>query len=89
MNKFDELLKKRLTESEGRVMAEIGKYMEDEIHPILESHTKLLESHTKALNQIQATLEHHSDNTVKLDKRVTKIEDRLGIVPPPELTITR
>lgn len=107
LNQIDELLKRRLAESEqrlkeematsdNRVMAETGKFIEDEILTVLDSHTKILNSHTATLNshttalkQILTNDEHHKDDIIKLDKRVHKLEDQAGIVPPSELTVIR
>lgn len=89
LNQIDELLKKRLADSEGRVMVEVSKFIEDEILPVLESHTQTLESQTQTLNQIAVNTETIKENNLKLDKRLSYVEDKQGIVPPPELTIAR
>lgn len=46
--------------------------------------------HTAVLKRIETKVEGNSDDIKeKVDKRLTKVENRLGIVPPPELTIVR
>ena len=55
----------------------------------LEGVKETLESHTATLKRIEARLDNNSDEIVRVDKRVTSVEDKLGIVPPPELTVFR
>lgn len=43
--------------------------------------------HTAAFKKIITILDNASDNIKKLNKRTSTIEDKLGIIPPPELTI--
>lgn len=87
LNQIDELLKRRLGESENKVMAEVGKFIEDEILTVLDSHTTTLNSHTTALKQIITNTENNKDNVGKLNKRVINLENQAGIVPLPELTM--
>lgn len=44
--------------------------------------------HTKVLKGIKEQVEHNNENTKKMDRRLTEAENHLGIVPPPELSIT-
>ena len=45
------------------------------------------ELHSKVLKRIEINTENNSDDVHKLNKRVVVLENRNGIVPPPELTI--
>ncbi|MBI2196846.1 hypothetical protein HYU45_04550 [Candidatus Daviesbacteria bacterium] len=45
--------------------------------------------HTATLKRIEMKAEGNFDDIGKEDKRLTKVEDRLGIVPSPELTVVR
>lgn len=68
---------------------------------ILNDHTKKLDvlwdqtaQLTVDMNEVKETLKSQkvsvseiSDNMAKVDKRLTKVEDHLGIVPPVELTV--
>lgn len=47
------------------------------------------ELHTATLKRIETKVEGNNDDIRKVNKRLIKAEDRLGIVPPPELTIVR
>lgn len=89
LNQIRDVVKEEVVASEKRVMTEVGNFIEDKVLTVLEAHTKLLDSNSKALKQIISNTENISDDTVKLDKRVTKVEGHLGITPPPELTIVR
>ncbi len=51
--------------------------------------TENLEEVKDAVKSQAAPLNETNDNIRKLDKRVTTTEAHLGIVPPPELTVTR
>lgn len=53
----------------------------------IEEVKETLGSHTKILKNIEVKFERNSDDTVKLNKRLTKVEQNLGIAPPPELTL--
>ncbi len=53
----------------------------------LEEVKETLELHTAFLKRIEPKVENNSDDIIKLDKRLTEIENREGIVPPPEFTI--
>src|SRR3989338_6027842 len=46
------------------------------------------DSHTATLKRIEVKNEKKSEDIEKIDKRLTGTEDHLGIIPPPELTIT-
>lgn len=48
-----------------------------------------LDSHTTTLKRIETKVEGNYDDIRKLDKRLIKVENRSGIMPPPELTINR
>lgn len=54
---------------------------------VLASHTEMLASHTSALKIIITNTEDNQNSIGKLNKRVHRLEDRAGIVSPPELTI--
>lgn len=43
--------------------------------------------HTAVLKRIEGKVDNNSDDTRKVNKRLIKVEGRLGIVSPPELTI--
>lgn len=45
-----------------------------------------LDSHSSTLKRIEEKVDIGFDNTKKLDKRLTEVENKLGVVPPPELT---
>ncbi len=47
------------------------------------------DSHTAAFKRIELKIEKNSEDIEKVDKRLTETEGHLGIVPPPELTLTR
>ncbi len=51
--------------------------------------TENIEEVKDAVKSQTAVLNQTNDNMEKVDKRLTKVESHLGIVPPPELTITR
>ncbi len=53
----------------------------------LEEVKEILDSHTTMLKSIEVKTEKNSDDIKKVDKRLMKVESRLGIVSPPELTI--
>lgn len=76
---------------------ELGKHTK-----ILSAHTKTLADHSRKLNalweqtekvtfeleEVQETLEFHTVALQRIvDKRLTGVENQMGIVPPPELTI--
>ncbi len=44
---------------------------------------------TETLKRIEVKVERNTEDTEKVDKRLTEVESHLGTVPPPELTITR
>lgn len=44
-------------------------------------------SHTTLLKEINSKVEHNTDNTKRLDRRVRETEKHLGIVPSPESNI--
>lgn len=46
-----------------------------------------LDSHTTILKKITTNTEHTVENVKKVNKRLTNLESKQGIVPPPELTI--
>lgn len=48
-----------------------------------------LDSHTTYLRNIETKVEKSSDDTGKLDKRLSEVEGHVGIAPPPELTLIR
>ena len=48
-----------------------------------------LDSHTIFLTRIETKVEHSIENIQKINKRVGNVENKLGVVPPPELTIVR
>lgn len=48
-----------------------------------------LDIHTEALKRIEQKVGKSSDDILKLDKRLTKVEGHLGIAPPPELILFR
>lgn len=64
-------------------------------------HTKVLKEHTEALETLQSsvvtienTINGHGDmykinnsNAKKLEKRIEVLEDKSGVVPPPEFTL--
>lgn len=54
---------------------------------ILKSHTNLLNSHTKALSNLEANTASMAGNIRKLNKRLKAVEDKSGLVPPPELSL--
>ena len=54
-----------------------------------EAQSEVLKQHTKLLKQIDVNTEGSSDNIHKLNKRLVHVENHIGIVPPPELTISR
>lgn len=104
LNQIDQLLKTRLEESETRIMSKVkkivgesennvmletGKFIEDHVLTVLSSHTKKLDSHTAILKQMKATLDSNNEDIVKLNKRTSVLEHKAGIVPPPELTVSR
>lgn len=82
LNQIGMFVDQKFKDSENRVISEVGKYMEDEILPVLDSHTK-------ALNQISNKIESINENIQRLDKRVTVAENKLGISSPPELTLVK
>lgn len=55
----------------------------------LEDTRETLDMHTAVLKRIEMKVEGNYDDIGKTDKILIKAEDRLGIVPPPELTIVR
>lgn len=55
----------------------------------LEGVSETQELHTAILKRIETKVEGNYDDIRKVNKRLIKAEDRLGIVPPPELTIVR
>lgn len=55
-----------------------------------------MDANTAAIIELESTIKGYADayktnkaNIERLDDRVTKLEDRAGIVPPPEYTIQR
>lgn len=48
-----------------------------------------LDSQVVVLKRIEQKVDKNSDDSMKLDKRLTKVENHLGIAPPPELTLFR
>lgn len=55
----------------------------------LEEVKEMQDLHTAVLKRIETKVEGNYDDIKKADKRLTKAENRLGIVPPPEFTIVR
>lgn len=55
----------------------------------MEDIKETLDSHTTQLKSIETKIEKISDDTGKLDKRLSEVEDHVGIVPLPELTLVR
>lgn len=48
-----------------------------------------LEKHTKYFKSVASSQEKKEDNIVRLDKRLSETEGRLGIQPPPESHIVK
>jgi septal ring factor EnvC (AmiA/AmiB activator) len=46
-----------------------------------------LDSHSEVLKRIEAKTDNNHDNIHKLNKRVITTEGKLGIAPPPELSL--
>lgn len=55
----------------------------------MEDIKETLDSYTTQLKSIETKTEKISDDTGKLDKRLLEVEDNVGIVPRPELTLVR
>lgn len=53
----------------------------------MEGVKETLDSHTEILKRIEDKVDTNSDDMLKVNTRLTKVEGHLGIVPPPELTI--
>lgn len=66
---------KILWDQTGQVLAELEDIKEMQVN------------HTKFLTSIDEKVEKESDDTQKLSKRLTEVEDNLGIVAPSELTV--
>jgi|SRR3990172_12332951 len=55
----------------------------------MEEVKETLISQTEAFKRNEVKIENNTDDIGKVDKRLHEVENHLGIVPPPELTITR
>lgn len=82
-------------DAHGKILNAQGKKLDilwDQVERVtvnLEKVSETQDLHTAVLKRIETKVEGNSDDIKKVDKRLTKVENRLGIVPPPELIIVR
>lgn len=72
---------KRINEKVDVLWDQVTKVTENQ-----EDMKDTLKSHTVQLKRIAGKFEENSDKTTLLNKRLTTIERKSGIIPPPELT---
>lgn len=86
INKFRKVIKKELKPIDEK----LGKW-EQKMDALWDQAVRLTEGFEEikeSLDSQASTFAHTNGNLEKVDKRLTVTEGRLGIVPPPELTIT-
>jgi peptidoglycan hydrolase CwlO-like protein len=80
----------------GNVEKKVGKVEKkldilwDQVEKVtfgLDNVKETLDTHTSIFKRIEAKLENHSDDIHKLNRRVVVLEDKNGIVSPPESNI--
>lgn len=78
-----------MTEEFGKQSKKLGILWEqvEKVTFGLDEMKETLQMHTLVLKRIDAGVENNSDDIHKLNRRVVTTENKLGIVPPPELSI--
>ena len=79
-------------------LKKIQKLIKNEFQPVksqLDNQSRILEQHTESLLNIESTIKVYgdmykmkNDNAKKLEKRTETLEEKAGITPPTELTLT-
>lgn len=74
LKQMDELLQKRLAESESRVMAEVGKFMEDYLFSRIGNLEDGQERLETTVDRIDRKLDRALDITLDLENRIKAVE---------------